>query len=317
MVAAVESMAYAGETPWHGLGNSVSNNLTPKQMCKKAGCDWGIELQDMYLKSGHRVPDAKALVRDKDNRILSVVGSGYKPLQNEEAFDFFKKFVQAGHMTMETAGSLQDGKYIWVLAKINADFKLGKGDEIKNYLLMCSPHVHGKAMTMLYTAVRVVCWNTLTAALRGNGALFRMPHSQSFDYYTRNAAEQALGLVTNQAKEFKEASTLLSKKSINEKKLNEYFFQVLEFDPAKADQLKGGGVREPRMLPMFKHAYVNAPGQDLGAAHGTLWGAFNAVSYVTDHEVGRTRDTALRSAWLGQNAQLKRKAFNIALDMAK
>ena len=32
MAHAVETMAYAGEVPWHGLGKQVLPDLTPEQM---------------------------------------------------------------------------------------------------------------------------------------------------------------------------------------------------------------------------------------------------------------------------------------------
>ena len=42
----VETMAYAGEVPWHGLGVPVSNDLTPVQMMEKAGLNWTVDQID-------------------------------------------------------------------------------------------------------------------------------------------------------------------------------------------------------------------------------------------------------------------------------
>ena len=84
------------------------------------------------------------ITRDSDNKILSHCGDDYVPIQNDQIFDFFKKFTEAGHMKMETAGSLRGGSEIWGLAKIAADFELAGGDEVKGYLLINQPHVAGK-----------------------------------------------------------------------------------------------------------------------------------------------------------------------------
>lgn len=108
-VNGVAQMAYAGETPWHGLGAQVSNDLTPRQIMQKAGLDWSVEKEDVFTASGVKVPGKKALVRD-DGKILDMVGDDWNPVQNDQAFEFFSEFVLAGDMEMNCAGSLKDGK---------------------------------------------------------------------------------------------------------------------------------------------------------------------------------------------------------------
>lgn len=324
MVSAVETMAYAGDVPWHGLGVPVTDKLTPKQMLKKAGLDWSVSKRKVFMeKDGDMqpIPGQYILARDTDNKPLSIVGETYKPVQNEIALDFFKKFTKAGHMKMETAGSLWGGRYIWALARLSNDFTLGKEDEVRGFLLLSQPHVRGKAMVMQFTPIRVVCWNTLTFALgsnlRGSSNSFRMSHATLFDDSVKRSAEEALGLATDQMDEFKQAAQLLSKKRIKESELESYFNEVLYFDPKKAQRKKDGEVRVPRMLPKFKAALEHAPGATLDTAKGTLWGALNAVTYVVDHENGRERDTALKNAWMGHTANIKRRAMEIALEKAK
>lgn len=327
MVAAVDSMAYANEPPWHGLGNAVSNKLTPEQMLKAAGLDWKVELREMSYAAANGkdrliVPGKKALVRADNDKILSVVGSVYKPVQNEAVLDFFKKFVVAGHMKMETAGSLHSGQYIWALARLGSDFKLGKDDAVHGYLLLCNPHVFGKAMMLQSTSIRVVCWNTLTWALgsdlRGRGDRFAMPHSVEFTDAVRAKAEVALGFAKNQMDQFKEMATLLSKKKAPAAEVEEYFCEVLRFDPKKAEKKKEDSVDvlEPRMLPKLRKALLTAPGATLRTAEGTWWGALNAVTQVIDHGVGRDQDASLRTAWFGVKAGIKRNAAELAVKRA-
>ena len=144
MVAAVETMAYAGEVPWHGLGVEVPSDLTPDQMLEKAGLNWTVSKTPlMYDVNGrqYRAGKKMALTRDTDNKFLDVVSEAWNPLQNSEAVDFFNDFVGAGDMEMHTAGSLNDGKMIWALAKIKGQvFEAVKGDVVESFLLFANPH---------------------------------------------------------------------------------------------------------------------------------------------------------------------------------
>lgn len=318
----VDSLAYNKvEVPWHTLGKPVNGDLSPEEMGKEAGVLWSVSKRDLYLKGAKKpIAGQYALCRDDNDRVLSIVGRNWKPVQNVAALDFFKKFVEAGHMTMETVGSLWEGRYIWALAKIGKDFSLKKGDEVRSYLLISSPHVRGKALVIQYTPIRVVCWNTLTFALgrelKGGKHGFRMPHTMVFDEVVRKSAEEALGLAVHQQEEFKEAALLLSRKKAPEAEVNQYFCQILKFDPTKAKLKKNEEPKTPRLLPMFQQALVKAPGQQLSTAAGTWWGALNAVTYVVDHETGREPSTALKSIWLGSKSRMKRNALELALKKA-
>ena len=107
MAHQVETMAYAGQVPWHGLGVPVSNELTPQQMQTKAGLDWDVYKEPIYIRPETDrmvVPGKKALTRSSDGKIFDVVGDDWNPIQNDEAFAFFNEYVAAGDMEMETAG---------------------------------------------------------------------------------------------------------------------------------------------------------------------------------------------------------------------
>lgn len=327
MTDAVESMSFSGQTPWHGLGNNVTDLDIddPIAMAKAASANWTVSKREMAFKgaNGQWIPikGDLALVRDTDESHLSTVGTTWKEVQNEQSFEFFTKWCKAGQMKPETCGSLWGGRYVWMLARINKDFSIGKKDEIRPYLLLASPHVHGKALLIQYTTVRVVCWNTLCMAigssLKGNGTGFRMPHSMAFNDATKAKAEEALGLAVKQTTEFKEIVTKLSKKKMTVTDSEEYFCEVLQFDPKKAEKKKGGEVMVPRMLPKFQAALTHAPGQELPSALGTLWGSFNAITAVVDHQTGRNdRSTTLRNIWLGHMAGIKRRALEVAIQRA-
>jgi phage/plasmid-like protein (TIGR03299 family) len=344
MPAVVETMAYKNEVPWHGLGNKIDFDATPDQMLDAAGLRWGVHKVPMGILvkasedapfewTGRVVPNRFALQRDTDNKVLAVVGSKYQPVQNEEAFEFFKRFTEAGHMKMETAGSLQDGKFVWGLARIDQTFKVGgpkSKDEIENFLLLVSPFKESRSLMAMYTSVRVVCWNTLSAALGQNlvagkkqaqegRQVFRMPHSMKFNDETKAKAELALGLATEQIVEFKAITNLLAKTRLAPAAATEFFFKVMRLDDDKVAALqdKEDPAKTPILLAKFEEALQFAPGHAMGSAEGTYWGALNAVTYVVDHEIGRTRDTGLYRAWLGSGARMKQRALNLAVADAK
>lgn len=235
MPAEVETMAYTGAVPWHGLGVAVAGDLTPDEMLQAAGLDWPVEkwelfaVPDGYLDDGTGepafVPNKYAIVRGTDGHVLDIVGPQYKPVQNRDALEFFSDFVSAGDMTMETAGSLATGRRIWGLASLADGFTLAGGDEVQGYLLLCSPHICGEAFTIKLTAVRVVCNNTLTWALNqqhlGPG-VFRMDHRHEFDADMKEAARRTLGLASERLEEFEQQAKQLAAVHAERQQLVEY-----------------------------------------------------------------------------------------------
>lgn len=325
MTDAVETMAYSGQTPWHGLGAQVSNKLSPEEMLKAAGINWKVSKQKIQIADGQfkgkPVPGKFALVRDTDGRVLTTVGSTYKPVQNAEAMSFFRRFIEAGKMEMDTAGSLHNGQYIWGLAKIGASFKVGKGDTVEGNLLVASPHKIGKSLIIQFTGIRVVCWNTfqmaLGASLKGKGKHFSMPHSMEFNDATKKRAEEALGIAKEQLAEIEQAVQHLAKKKAKPDMVREYFFEVLQWTEAERKAHDAEENKNPRAFERFSHALTAAPGQNLETAKGTWWGAFNAVTFVVDHQQGNSRDTGLKNAWFGSGQRTKRRALDLAIQYAK
>lgn len=309
----VETMAYAGEVPWHGLGVPVSNDLTPAQMLEKAGLDWSVNKADTFFKvDGRYVKTGKqVLVRSSDNRVLTHVSEEWEPVQNAEAFDFFNDFVGAGHMEMHTAGSLKDGNMVWALAKVNDSFDAisykGEQDRVESYLLFSNPHQYGKCIDIRFTAIRVVCNNTITLALAGkNDLVVRLNHRRKFD---AEMVKKTLGIAEDRLDEYRQASQFLTKKRFTVDSLLDYYREVLPSASKKdADKLS---------LPARKaqEALEIQPGAEFG--RGSWWQAFNSVTFTLDHLVGRGADTRLSSAWYGPNRQKKIAALNKAIEYAE
>jgi phage/plasmid-like protein (TIGR03299 family) len=322
MAHLVETMAYANSVPWHGLGNQVSDALTPQEMILAAGLDWTVSRRSLFTTQSPadfqaseatlKTDDWGVLVRDSDNKILGPCGKNYVPMQNSEVFAFFDRFVKAGHMKMETAGSLDGGRQVWGLAAINKGFALPGGDEVNGYLLLNQPHVWGKSLTIMFTPIRVVCNNTLTQALGQAGERFTMSHIRQFDQDVIQKAETALGLATHQLDAFKVTAELLARVSYQENKVTEYIAKL--FNPA----LVGGEITRDQFTRSADEVYNcihTQPGADL--SEGSWWSALNAVTFYVDHKAGRNRDAALNSAWFGPRAALKRKALDLAVEYAQ
>ncbi len=340
MAAAVESMAYAGEVPWHGLGVQVDSNLTPKEMLVEAGLDWSVSKREIFTydnadpdKSEDLImaPNHSLLVRDSDNTIFGPCGPKFIPTQNEDAFTFFKKFTDAGKMTMETAGSLKDGRQIWGLAKVDESFTLPGDDRVLGNLLVSVSHEWGKSNEIRFTPIRVVCNNTLSMALADKTQPhFKMPHTRAFDADLIKTAEDALGLASNRMKEYKEAAEFLCTKKYNKDTVVSYIADLMQPKLAMQQKLLEQSKTEKTylaratMLDEFQRApskvyeaLEQQPGANLKSSSGTWWGAMNAVTFVVDHKWGHDRDAAMHNAWFGARASLKTKAMTTALDYAK
>lgn len=341
MAHQVETMAWANEEPWHGLGVKVPATLTPLEMQEAASLDWTVSKRPSYTIDAPEWSEDVGLiqadktfhiVRDSDNQILSHCGRDYIPIQNEDVFKFFKRFTEAGHMTMETAGSLKNGGEIWGLAKISEDFELVGEDQIKGYLLINQPHIVGRSMIIKLTPIRVVCNNTLTFALGSAGASFRIPHVKAFGDEAIRAAEEALGLSGERMAEFKEAATFLTKKKAKHSDFLEYVGEVYQptmiADYRRDQELKAQGKLIGELPPLVENfnkypnlaveALKHAPGASLKSSRGTWWGALNAITYVEDHlHESEIPGNTLHSAWFGAAANRKSRALDLAVKYAK
>ena len=308
MVNGVAQMAYAGDLPWHGLGQQVSDDITTDGMMKAAGLDWSVTKQPMYymddLGEMGEVPGKSALVRSSDNKVMDIVGQDWNPVQNAEAFEFFREFVDTGDMQMHTAGSLKDGKMVWALAKVNDGFtiKTAQGeDSVESYLLFSNPHQYGKSIDVRFTPIRVVCNNTLTLSLNQNVDQYvRMGHQRPFN---AEDAMATLGMAQQKLGQYKEAAELLCQKSYTTDDMLNYFNQVF---PSASDR----DSNKSREAQEVMHTQAGA-----ALGEGTFWQLFNTVTHMTDHTLGRNSDTRLQSAWYGQNQNVKKKALELAVNM--
>lgn len=311
MAHLVETMAYAGEVPWHGLGVRVLPDLTPDQMMEAAGVNWTVRKVPAFANvDGVNVAVGRsALVRDTDGSVLDVVGDDWNPVQNAEAFAFFDDFIKAGDMEMHTAGSLRDGKIVWALAKVKDSFILGGKDQVDSYLLFTNPQMYGKSIDVRFTPIRVVCNNTLTLSLNSKADnVVKVSHRTAFD---ADAVKETLGVAHDKMAKYKEMGQFLTSKRYTGETIVEYFKSVF---PMVA-QVEGKARKDMSKAASTALDIIDTqPGADFSS--GTWWNAFNAVTYYTDHLAGRTADTRIASAWYGPNRNVKLAALEKAVEMA-
>jgi len=304
-------MAWAGDVPWHGLGTKVPSDLTPDQMLKAAGLDWRVESVPLMADyNGQQIKtDHSALIRDVDSRVLDVITNEWNPMQNQDAFEFFNDFVAAGDMEMHTAGSLKDGKIIWGLAKVNESFELfGGKDQVDSYLLFTNPHTYGQSIDVRFTPIRVVCNNTLTLSLNSQSkSMVKVSHRREFD---PELVKETLGVAKHKLIQYKEMAEFLSQKRFNEETIVDYFKRVFPVLTQKEESQKEMSKSASAALEIIDQQ----PGAEFG--EGTFWQAFNTVTFMTDHIIGRTADARMTSAWYGANRGLKTRSLELAVEMA-
>lgn len=324
MSANVESMAYAGKVPWHGLGEAVKPGIGADEMLVAAGLDWEVgtakakwEYKDATTGGRkHRTSEKIRILYRKDTGAdLSMVGPRYTPFQNREVLKFFSEYVEHGDAVIETAGSLNDGKYIWALADLGAGYDVGtvkRPDVVQGKVLLMNPHAYGQAAVLKMTEVRVVCWNTLTASLKDGAETIRLWHNTAFSDERQADAKRRLGIAREQLEAAEREAISLAGCRLTEKAAVRVAASVMRGDPSTPDY-EAQNRRTRRVLDLYNGEGM---GSDLPSAKGTAWGLLNAVTQYLDHEYGRSANNRLANSWLGAGERVKRNTKRELLAIA-
>lgn len=304
-----ETGFFVGERAWHGLGNVVQKAPTVQDALELSGLNWQVlELPISVPYDDGKISeteDWKALVRSTDYRILSVQKRTYTVVQNSEAFAFFNPFLHEGNCTLETAGSLRRGQRIFISARIQGlEGEVKSGDKIDAFLLLYNSHDGSLSVGVCFTPIRVVCNNTLTAAVsETDKTAIKIRHRSG----VHDALRQVQDAIDVNRQTF--AYSLEQYREIERKKLpvdgfRQYVRQVFDVPDEET--------KMPRAWETLESLYDTAPGQtDLDDSY---WRAYNAVTYWTAHERGRTDASRLDSNWFGPSANLRQRALTVALE---
>ena len=322
----VDTMAYAGQVPWHGLGTKLPAVATSEEALAAAGMDWRVEKFPAYAKVNEgtfvQVKDRFAIVRTDHNKPLGVVGSRYTPLQNRDAFKFFDAIVGVKEAIYHTAGSLNEGRRVWILAKLDGVVRIIGDDVCEKYLLLSNSHDGTTAVNMMFTPTRVVCANTLNVAMRSGQKKFYMRHSASIGNKVVEVREQ-LGILNQQFSMFEDQAQALQKVQFHDqafdKLLDRIGFDLKITDGVKRQQASTRQITNDKNLAekrnLMKHLYQSGAGTDIPGVRGTAWGAFNAVTEFIDHHLepkGKENrfEKKTKSLLYGAGAAIKQDAWN-------
>ena len=320
MVAAVETMAYVGAVPWHGLGKQVDENISLEEFQKQAGLDWQVKKTPVLFNAedglggiGMRAfKDRFVLKRTTDNHPFAVVSGRYKPVQPKEIFSFFTDLLSMYGMKMHTAGSLMDGGRIWCLAKTGDAHKVRGTDRVDGYLLLSTSYDLTLSTLAQFTSVRVVCNNTLQQALSDSTGRVTIPHMQEFD---ADEIKDRLGISHERWAAFTQMMDALAKTKLDlatAKKVINTVFQIP--DPAANIEkwlADSDRVHADNVIQMFdSERFIGADLTRIDNGQ-SAWGLLNCVTEYTDfHKRARSQGNRLNNAWFGEGANLKQRAVN-------
>lgn len=288
MAANVETMMYVREVPWHGLGTMVQEAPTSADALRLAGLDWEVKQKNIQVCGGGKIDNFKANVRTADGKVLGVVSDRYKVVQNAEAFAFTDQLI-GGDVRYETAGSLQEGRKVWLLAKMPAA-KVA-GDEVEPYLCFSNTHDGSGAIRVCMTPIRVVCNNTLNIALRSAKRQWATKHVG--DMKSKMAeARHCLELAERYMVELDEYAEQLANVTVTDEALEKI---LAEMFPVKEDDTERKKNSVQAVKDEFMVCYF-AP--DILKFRKTGWGVVNAMADMIGHcEPRRNTDTYRENNW--------------------
>lgn len=334
------AIAFVGETPWHGLGQEIPFGADLDKIAELAGLDYKVlrapvkyAVPTFALVDGK--PDVENVIHDMKERVvlyrsdthkpLSVVSTaGYKVVQPSDVFDMVGKVCRLGGFQVETAGALSDGKRIWALLKAGGTENVIGSDAVAPYLLIATSYDGTLATIARFTAVRVVCHNTISiavqgdagAGIKGHASEVKIGHNTAFN---PEAVMKELGLVHSAFADFMNDARALAEVGLSDQRARDIaahlFLDVKAIPRDDFGQLKLDEVQKTKnfLRVMELHA-GKAIGSDLTGGR-SAWQFLNSVTQLVDHEMGRSRNTGLTSAWFGAGDALKTKAKDLLLSV--
>ena len=315
----VVAMAYnkVEGTPWHNLGYAADGPMSTLEALIRGGLDYEVSKQDMYIQHEGKsilVPDKQAIVRNDDFRVLGVVGNRYNPIQNRESFNFFDAIVEQGEACIETVGALGNGEKVWIMAKLPKDI-IVKNDVLKTYLLLYNAHDGSSTLKARFVNLRVVCQNTLFAAMREHKDI------EVSIRHTNNAkdklemAHKLLGIVSKQRELTQIDFDRLVAFDVTEKQIDDYVSKLYPIKENEVETTRGKNIR----LEVKELIHTGK-----GNEGKTAWDCYNgAVEFIDFNRSvrGAEMDNSNRLRWesatFGSGYALKTKAFEEAMELVK
>lgn len=318
----VQSMAYVGQEPWHGLGNKLAPKQPLEVWAKAAGMDWRIDEAEVRYVAGngssplgaiHAFPEQKVLYRSDTKAALSVVSARYQVVQPAEILEFYRDLTEFSGFELETAGVLKGGKKLWALARTGQSVALKGRDTVNGYLLLATACDGTLATTAQHTSVRVVCNNTLQIALGDSAGAVKVGHRSQFD---AQAVKRQLGIAVSSWDSFMVRMKALSERKVSDAVADKFLRRVLTYSTTNPADRDATAVNERAIKAVGQLYAGRGKGADLASSSGTAWGLLNAVTeYADHHRRARSDDHRRDAAWFGAGATLKTRAWDEAMKL--
>lgn len=279
MAALVENMMYTRTVPWHGLGTRVDEAPTSADALRLAGLDWTVEQKNIQLCGGAKIQNYKANVRSSDGQVLGIVSDRYKIVQNKDAFEFTDSII-GGDVRYETAGSLNGGRKVWLLAKL-PETEIA-GDKTEPYMVFSNTHDGSGAIRVAMTPIRVVCNNTLNLALDSAKRAWSVRHTGDLNS-KMHEARVCLKMANAYMGALAERADRLANTTVTRDQLNMILDKLFPMDETGTEREKQGvkKLRDEFMVCYF------AP--DILKFRNTAFGVVNAVSDMVTHNLPRRK----------------------------
>ena len=331
------SFASAKEIPWHGIGQIVDGAMTSREAIELANLDfqvgkmpiWGKYPEEDIIKldkRGIEVPGYFATYRKDTGFPFGIVKGRYEVVQNTEAFDFFDQIVGEGKAIYETAGALGNGETVFVTAKLPYQFKIKGEDLIDNYILLTMAHDGTAAIEAMVTHIRVVCANTLSAAMSGGKHKIKIKHTNSA-HDRLKIAHQIMGITSTILDKNNQLFEELCNIKITDTQANLYFYNLMLNDGQleqlakqeyKLDYVDDSIIptKTKNRINQLKEYNIVGIGQDMISTKGTVFGAYNAVTgYIQNVKEYRDAERKMENVMFGTEYAFSTSALETAIRM--
>jgi phage/plasmid-like protein (TIGR03299 family) len=325
------------EKAWHSLGQIVQDYPTSAEAIKFAGLDYSVEKRKLFTYDTENqnanpdssivipeidVPDYFATIRTDTDTVLGVVGKDYEVVQNADAFSFFDSIVGGDGIQYETAGALGKGERIFITAKLPGYIKVGHADMIEQYLFLTTSHDGFGSITAAFTPVRIVCNNTLNAALRNQSNSIKIRHTMGVKERLEQA-HRVMGISNKLSEELEQIFNQWSKVRITDPELKKLIQLAMVPNKEVLQNIEAG--KEDELSTCFKNICDNAfaysmthPSQQQETTKGTLFGAYNVVTgYFQNVRTYKNEEARLKSIMFGTGLSKTQAAFNLCSEYAK
>lgn len=310
--------AYVGQVGWHGLGNKLELGMPIETWQKAAGMDWTVERGSLTFTAPdgkiYPIDGQKALHRSDTSSLLGIVSDAYKVVQPGEVLEFFRDLCDNNGFALDTAGTLFGGKRFWALASIGEEACVIGQDNIKGYLLLATSADGSLATTAQFTTIRVVCNNTLSAAIGEDKKSGRVRTSHR-SIFKPDTVKTDLGIVRGQFKDFMTAARQLAKTKVTKDVASDFIGTILTDSKTIASKDAPSTRAHKAIMALFEG---EGKGAEMKGVDGTAWGVVNSITeYVDHHARAKTEQHRLSDAFFGRGDQLKAMTFSRAMELVR